>query len=145
MRGLRALLVLGGALVASSCSDVVDPDAVQGTYTLTAVHDDPLPAVAFDGETDFGHLVATATSGSLTLREATYTERIVFDLVLDGNPLPDGEPVVINGDYSVDGQILSFEPNRTDYPDFTGTLEGGVLTTVEIDPDLGTLTLTWER
>lgn len=145
MKGMRALLVLATTLAIGACEDVVDPDSVQGTYTLTAVHGDPLPAVAFDGETAFGHLVATATSGSLTLREATYTERIAYDLLLDGDPVPASEPVVINGDYSIDGQILSFEPTSGDYPDFTGSLQGGVLTTVEIDPDLGELVLTWER
>ncbi|HUF13209.1 MAG TPA: hypothetical protein VMN78_08925 [Longimicrobiales bacterium] len=144
MTRLRGVLVLAGALALGACEDVTDPDSVRGTWELTAVDGDPLPAVMFDGETQFGHLVATALSGSLTLEEIDYTQRMAVDLVLDGTPLGDDQ-VVITGEYTVDGQLLSFEPDRTDYPDFTGTLQGGVLTTVEFDPEFGELSLRWER
>ena len=143
MKKLRGVLVLLAALSAGACEDLADPNGVNDTYVLTAAQGDPLPAVIFDGETEFGHLVATALSGSLTLRDVTFTERVVVDLVLDGNPLP-GDPIIVSGSYSADGQILNFEPDQAGSPDFSGTLQGGVLTTVEVDPEFGELTLRWE-
>lgn len=141
-RGIRGAALLAGALLLAGCEDVTGGTA--DTYDLVEAEGQELPAVIFDGETEFGHMVATAISGSLTLQEATYTERIVVDIVLDDAPLGE-EPIVVSGDYSVDGQILTFDPDRAGSPTFTGTLSGGVLTTVEDDPDFGQLTLVWER
>ncbi len=137
-----ALLTAATALV-GACSDVVDP-GTSDTYDLVEAEGQELPAVVFDGETEFGHMVATALSGSITLRETTYTERIVFDIVLDGTALGD-EPVVVSGDYTAEGTLLTFDPDRAGSPTFTGILSGGVLTTEEVDPEFGPLTLVWQR
>lgn len=144
MRRLRGVVLLLAALAAGACEDVVDPDGVRGTYDLVAVDGRSLPAVAFDSITEFGHLTATAVSGSMTLREISYTQRVVFDLALDGNALGE-EPAIVHGEYSIDGQLLTFEPERADHPDFSGTLQGSTLTTTEVDPQFGQLTLTWQR
>jgi hypothetical protein len=145
MRVKRFLGMVLAAGVLAGCEDL-EEFRPGDTYDLVEAEGQPLPAVVFDGDTEFGHVVATAISGSITLRESTYTERIVFDITLDGGPFPGGdEPVVVNGDYSADGGLLTFEPDREDYPTFTGTLSGDVLTTVETDPQFGTLTLVWER
>ena len=141
---LAAVALLGAATLLAACEDVVDPDGTAATYDLVEGNGDAVPAVVFEGETEFGHMVATAVSGSMTLRESTYTERVVFEIELDGSSLGE-EPLVVSGSYSADGSLLTFDPDRTDYPTFTGTLQGGVLTTVEQDPDFGTLTLVWER
>jgi hypothetical protein len=136
-------VVLAGGLGLTACEDVsVDPTRTE--YQLTAVNGESLPAVMFDGETEFGHLVATAQSGRLILREVTYTQRVVVDLVLDGIPF-EGDEIETTGQYSVDGQLLTFDPDTEGQPSFTGTLQGGVLQTVENDPEFGQLTLTWQR
>lgn len=143
MRRLLAAAILAGGLGLTACDDVsVDPTRTE--YQLTAVNGEPLPAVMFEGETEFGFLVATAQSGRLILREATYSERVVVDLVLDGNPFL-GDEIESSGQYSVDGQLLTFDPDQAGHPNFTGTLQGGVLQTVETDPEFGELTLTWQR
>lgn len=139
------LLVLLAGLALGGCEDVVDPDAVRGTYELTAVNGEPLPAVMFEGElAPFGNVVATALDGRMTLRELTYSERITVDLVFQGNPLP-GREITSSGEYSIEGQLLTFQPEQAGRPSFTGTLQGGVLQIVEQDPDFGELTLTFER
>lgn len=143
MRRLGAALVLAGGLALGACEDVVDPDGVRGTYELIEVEGQPLPAVMFDGQTEFGHVLATALSGSLTLREVTYTERVLVDIVLDGTPISE-DVIVVEGQYSIDGQLLTFEPDNAS-PVFTGTLQGGVLTTFEVDPEFGELMMTWQR
>lgn len=146
MRRLAAAIVLAGSLTLGACEDVVDPDGVPGTFELIEANGEPLPAVVFDGELQgFGHVVATVVSGSITLRQSDYTERIVSDLVVNGDPFL-APPLVVSGNYSIEGQLLSFEPtSHATYPDFTGTLEGDVLTTVEIDPQFGQTVFTWER
>lgn len=143
MKRWMAGVVLFGGLGLTACEDVsVDPTRTE--YELTAVNGEPLPAVMFDGETEFGYLVATAQSGRLILREVTYTQRIVVDLVLDGTPFV-GDEIESTGQYSADGQLLTFDPDTDGQPTFTGTLQGGVLQTVETDPEFGELTLTWQR
>ena len=141
-RGATGFL-LGAALVLGGCEDAgVDPARTE--YELTAVNGEPLPAVMFDGETDFGHLVATALSGRLILHEITYTQRVVVELELDGVSFG-GDEIRSDGEYSIDGQLLTFDPDTEGYPSFTGVLQGGVLETVEQDPEFGELTLTWQR
>ena len=91
-------------------------------------------------------MVATALSGSMTLRESTYTERIVFEVTLDGEPFPGGDrSVVVSGDYTIDGQILNFDPEPAGSAEFSGTLseDGTVLSTTEVDPQFGQLDLLW--
>ena len=136
-----AVLLLASAFVA--CDDVTD--IIPGeTYELVEANGESLPAVVFDGELDpFGHVVATAVAGSITLRESTYTERFTIDITTNGQDFP-GDPVTVRGDYTADGNLLTFEP-EDDAPVFTGTLSGGTLTTVENHPDFGTLTLVWQR
>ena len=144
MKTLRpiGLILLAGLFAA--CEDVQDVNPGD-TYELVEAEGDPLPAVVFDGEMEgFGHVVATAVSGSITLRESTYTERFIIDLTIEGTEFP-GDPVVIHGDYSANGSALTFVPDRNDYPEFEGTLSGDVLTTVEQHPELGSLTLVWQR
>ena len=134
-------LVLATSLAA--CDDVTD--IIPGeTYDLVQAEGQELPAVVFDGETDFGHVIATAISGSITLRETTFTERVVFDITLEGTPLGE-ETVTLSGDYSADGPLLTFDPDRSGAPTFTGTRSGVTLTTVETHPDYGELTLVWQR
>ena len=140
--GSIALLVATTALV--GCDDVTD--IVPGeTYELFEANGDDLPAVIFDGEIEpFGHVVATAVDGSMTLRETTYTQRFTIDLVTDAGEFP-GDPVTVRGEYSADGNLLTFDPEDDAAPVFTGTLSGSMLTTVENHPDFGTLTLVWQR
>ena len=139
---IRAVALLLAVSLAA-CDDVTD--IIPGeTYDLVQANGQELPAVVYDEETEFGHLIATAVSGSITLRESTYTQRIVFDVTLDGAPFG-GEPIVVSGDYTADGPLLTFDPDRTGSPTFTGTLSGVTLTTVETDPEYGELTLVWQR
>lgn len=128
----------------AACEDATDPGGISGTYQLIEAEGQSLPAIIFDGETEFGHTTATALSGSLTLRGDRYTERLVVELELDGQSLGENT-VVVTGDYTVDGQILEFDPDPAESASFTGTLSGGVLTTLEIDPDFGQLELVWSR
>ena len=144
MRRLTGALVLALAFGVSGCEDLADPDSPRTTYTLSAVNGEPLPAIMFEGDTEFGHVVATAQSGILTLRETTYSERMIVDLVVDGAAFP-GDEIVSSGSYSIDGQLLTFDPDQAGRPTFTGTLQGGVLEIVEHDPDFGDLALTWEQ
>lgn len=138
-----SVALLCAATVLVGCEDVTE--ILPGdTYELIEAEGQELPAVVFDQETEFGHMTATALSGTLTLEQSTYTERIVFNIVLDGEDLGD-EPVVVNGDYVAEGQILTFDPDRAGSPTFTGTVSGNELTTVEEDPDFGVLTLVWQR
>ena len=145
MRKLTGTAMLAAAVLLAGCDDVTD--IVPGdTYELVEAEGQELPAVVFDQDTEFGPMVATAVSGSITLRESTFTERVVFDITVDGQPFPGGdEAVVVNGSYTADGNLLTFEPDRDDWPSYTGTLSGGTLTTVEVHPDLGTMTLVWQR
>lgn len=138
--GAVAVLLIGSAL--GACDDVTD--IIPGeTYDLVQAEGQELPAIVFEGEFEpFGEIVATAVSGSITLRESTYTERMVVDIEYDGGVF-EGQPVVVRGDYSADGQILTFVPEEG--PQYTGTLSGTVLTTVEQHPDYGELTLVWQR
>ena len=136
-----AVLLIASAL--SACDDVTD--IIPGeTYDLVQAEGQELPAVVFDGELDFGHVIATAVSGSITLRETTFTERIVFDITLDGAPLGE-KSVTLTGDYSADGPLLTFDPDPSNSPTFTGTLSGVTLTTVETYEDYGELTFVWQR
>lgn len=135
---------LGMLLLATACSDVTDPDGIAGTYALIEAEGQALPAVVFDGQTEAGHVVATALSGTMTLRSSTYTERVVFNVVLNGADFGSA-PVTVSGSYSADGQLLTFEPDQGEPPVFTGTLSGGVLTTVEDSGDYGELELVWRR
>lgn len=136
-----ALIVATGFL--AGCEDLQDVGLGE-TYELVEANGQEVPAVVYDADTEFGHMVATAVSGSLTLRESTFTERVVFDITVDGTPFP-GDPVVISGDYTADGPLLTFDPDRPGAATFTGTISGGILTTEEHDPQYGTLTLVWQR
>ena len=138
--------LLAAALTLTACEDVTDPGGL-GTFTLVEANGQPLPSVVFDGDTEFGHMVATATAGSITLRgDNRFTERLTVDIVLEGAPLGE-ETVAVSGDYNVDGQLVSFDPEQAGSVDFTGTLsgDGTVLTTLEEDPEFGTLDLLWEQ
>ena len=140
---IRAAASLLFAAAIAGCDDVTD--IIPGdTYDLVQAEGQDLPAVVFDQETEFGHLVATAVSGSMTLRESTYTERMVVDVTVDGAPF-DGDVIVVSGEYTADGPLLTFHPDRAGTPSFTGTLSGVTLTTVEVDPEYGELTLVWQR
>ena len=144
-RRLGAAALLAGALLLGGCEDALDPGGL-GTFDLVEANGEELPTVVFDQDTEFGHMVATAVSGSITLGGSRYTERMIVEVTVDGQPFPGGDrPVVVEGDYTIEGQILSFEPDRTDFPAFSGTLtaDGTVLTTTEVDPDLGELNLVW--
>ena len=144
MRQLRRISAILCLALFAAC-DELDEITPGDTYELVEAEGEPLPAVVFEGELEgFGHVVATAVSGSITLRETTYTERFVIDLTTEAGEFP-GDPIVIHGDYTADGALLTFEPDREDYPSFTGTLSGAVLTTTEVHPEMGTLTLVWER
>jgi hypothetical protein len=140
----RRWSALGALLFAAACSDVTDPAGIAGTYALVEAEGQALPAVVFDGETEAGHVVATALSGTMTLRSSTFTEQVVFNVVLNGADFGSA-PVTVSGSYSAEGQLLTFEPDQGDPPVFTGTLSGGVLTTVEDSPDFGELELVWSR
>lgn len=140
----RKRAALGLVFLATACSDVTDPGGIAGTYALIEAEGQALPAVVFDGQTDAGHVVATALSGTMTLRSSTFTERVVFNLVLNGADLGSA-PVTVSGSYSADGQLLTFEPDQGEPSVFTGTLSGGVLTTVEDSPEFGQLELVWTR
>jgi hypothetical protein len=136
--------VLAAGLMVAACEDATtDPGGVTGTYQLDAVNGEDLPAVVFDGERPEGHVVATALSGSLTLRSSTFTETIVFNLELNGQDFGSA-PVTLTGTYLADGQFLTFEPDGS-APTFTGTVSGGVLTTVENHPDYGVTDYVWSR
>ena len=136
--GLVAMAALTG------CDDVTD--IIPGeTYELVEANDQPVPAIVFEGEIPpFGQVIATVVEGSITLRETTYTQRLTFDLETDGGQFP-GDPVTVRGDYTADGNLLTFDPEDEDAPTFTGTLSGGTLTTVENHPDYGTITAVWQR
>lgn len=136
--------VLGAVLVTSACEDAIGPGGVAGTYHLEEANGQALPAVVFDGETELGHVVATALSGTMTLRSSTFTERVVFNIVFNGSDFG-SEPIEMSGTYTADGQLLQFEPEDGTPPLFSGTLRGDVLTTVEESPDFGTLELVWSR
>lgn len=143
MTKIAPALLLAAALGLAGCEDVsVDPTRTE--YELTAVNGSALPAVMFDGETEFGHMVATAQSGRMILHEVTYSQRMVVDLVVDGVSFG-GDEIQSSGQYSIDGQLLTFDPDVAGHPTFTGTLQGGVLETFEEDPEFGELTLTWHR
>lgn len=137
-------VVLALVTVLAACEDATDPGGISGTYELIEAEGQAPPAVIFDGDTEFGHATATAHSGTLTLRGDRYTERLVVELELDGQSLGENA-VVVTGDYTVDGQILEFDPDPAESAPFTGTLSGGVLTTLEVDPDFGELELVWSR
>lgn len=143
-----ALLLLTAGPGLTACEDVTIPSGgVRGTWELTAVNGDPLPAIMFDGDIPgSGHVIVTAKSGTLTLGGATYSQRAVGDFeFVDNDVLLEDNEILSSGEYDVDGQILTFDPDQATAPDFTGTLQGDVLTTVETDSDFGQLTLRWER
>lgn len=140
----RKWAVLVAVVAVGGCEDATtDPGGITGTYELDAVNGAQLPAVVFDGERPEGHVVATALSGTLTLRSSTFTERIVFNLVLNGVDFGSA-PVTLTGTYLADGQFLSFDPDGS-APAFTGTVSGAVLTTVEDHPDYGVTEYRWSR
>ena len=143
LQRIGAVLLVVALPAIGACSDVVGPGAAD-TYELAEAQGQPLPAVVFEGDTEFGVMRATAVSGSITLRESTFTERVVFDIEVDGTSFGE-DLIVVNGDYTADGALLTFDPEQAGSPTFTGTLTGNTLTTVEEDPQFGTLTLTWQR
>ena len=139
----KRVAVVVGVLLAG-CADVTtDPAGVTGTYQLSEVNGESLPAVVFDGQRPEGHVVATALSGTITVRSTTFTERVVFNLVLNGHDLG-SQPVELDGTYEADGQFLTFDPDGS-APVFTGTVSGSVLTTVEEHPDFGVTEYVWVR
>lgn len=141
----RQWAVLACVVALAACEDVTtNPSAAAGTYQLVEVNGEALPAVAFDGETSEGHVVATALSGTLTLRSTTFTERVVYNFVVNGADLGSG-PATVTGSYELEGQLLTFDPDNDGVPTFSGTLTGGEVTTLETDPDLGVLELVWRR
>ena len=143
----RTIARLGLMLAASSlvaCDDVTD--IIPGeTYELVEANGQELPAVVFEGDMPpFGFVVATVVDGSITLRESTYSQELTFDIETESGEFP-GDPVTVRGDYTADGNILTFDPDDATAPEFTGTLSGGTLTTVEDHPDFGTVTAVWQR
>lgn len=144
MRRRAAWAVVVAAFATTACEDLVDADSIAGSYDLVEVNGERLPAVMFEGETEFGYLVATAESGLIRLRASTFTQVIEVSATLDGTAFPAGD-VENSGDYSVDGQLLTFDPETPGRPTFTGTLTGSTLFTSETDPDFGELSLTWSR
>ncbi|HEX6587960.1 MAG TPA: hypothetical protein VF039_02975 [Longimicrobiales bacterium] len=145
-KGQIGRIAAAAALMAAvGCGDVTtDPTALTGTYDLVEVNGQALPALLFEGERPEGYVIATAISGTLTLRSTRFTERVVVNLNLDGADLGSA-PVELSGDYIADGQLLSFDPDGASVPSFTGTVSGGLLTTVEDDPDYGVTEYVWNR
>lgn len=138
-----AILLLAAAPLAA-CEDAAGPTGgVRGTYDLVRVNGNPLPEVFIDLDVSGTPLTITMLSGELTLRGETYTEEWVVNTLLGESDLG-VDTLSANGSYSVDGQLISFEPDAG--TSFGGTIQGNTITATEVEPSYDVeVGLTWTK
>ena len=125
---MKTLFVIAVVVAAAiGCSDSSGPKQVvmaeAGTYTLTAVNGEPLPAIVLQTDQLTGEIV----SGSIVIRsDSTFTETREARITSGGVVSPTNGTT--NGTFSISAGTATFRVPGSTPITYTGTFSSGTLT-----------------
>jgi hypothetical protein len=127
------------ALLLTACSDSLNPtpDSAAGTYNLTSVNGEGMPASITVTEQGVA-VTLTYSSGSVTIRaDGTYSFAASFSVEVAGQTV--NEDPTESGTYTISGTTLTITPTDDPTDVTTATLLGNKITVTDSEDGITTV------